>query len=171
MAISNINLTMNASSYGAYEQRLTSATKAELDRLGIPYDPNSTTESMGKRLIAEFKSKKANNEQAQNSFTKNNKNQTSDLYEKALKLAQKLGIEPDEGLEFKSLLTLIEQKLEAKVSAAQNNEALLKQLEGYSQELASIQAQSAGANYDTTNKALQMSLEMLSLYNKNYLNR
>ncbi len=170
MAISNINLAMSASSYGAYEQRLTSATKAELERLGIPYDPNKTTEAQGKALIAEFKSKEAHNKQAQNNFTKSNKNKTSDLYEKALKLAQKLGVEPEEGLEFNSLLALIEQKLEAKISSAQNNQMLLKQLEGYSQELASIQAESTGASYDTTNRALQMSLEMLSLYNKNYLN-
>lgn len=171
MAISNVNLAMAASSYGAYEQRLTPATKAELDRLGIPYDPNSTTETQGRALIAEFKSKNANNEKAQNNFTKNHKKQTNDLYEKAVKLAQKLGIEPEEGVEFKSLLSLIEQKLEDKISLAQNNVNLLKQLEGYSQELASIQAESIGAGYDTTNKALQMSLEMLSLYNKNYLNQ
>ena len=170
MAISNINLAMAASSYGAYEQKLTPETRAELERLGIPYS-QSITESQAKALIAQFKARKAHDEQAQNSLTKNNKNQTNDLYEKALRLAQKLGIEPDEKIDFKALLTLIEQKLESKISSAQNNETLLKQLEGYSQELASIQAESIGAGYDTTNKALQMSLEMLSLYNKNYLNR
>jgi len=118
------------------------------------------------------KAKNANNEQSQNSFANSRQSAANDLYKRALKLAQNLGIQPEEGIDFKSLLTLIENKLEAKISESQNNQALLKQLEGYSQELASIQAQSTGsAGYDNTNKALQMSLEMLSLYNQNYLNR
>ena len=168
MAISNINLAMSASSYGAYQQKLTSATKAELDKLGIPYNPD-ITEQEGKALLANFKSQKANNEKSQNNFS-NKHNQNNDLLERAKKLAEKLGIKVEEGINFQTLLSQISQALEMKINTNQDNVDLLKQLRGYSEELASIQAQSMGAGYDTTNKALEMSLEMLSLYNKNFLN-
>ena len=169
MAISNINLAMSASSYGAYNQKLTSTTRAELEKLGIPYNPD-ITEREGKALLSNYKAQKANNEKTQNHLS-NNHAQTNDLFERAKKLAQKLGVQVEEGTNFKTLLSLIEQALEAKIQISQNDEKLLKELKGYSQELASIQAQSMGASYDTTNKALEMSLEMLSLYNKNLLNR
>ena len=48
----------------------------------------------------------------------------------------------------------------------------LKELKSLSQELAFIQAQSNGSSgYDNTNQALMASLEMLSEYNKNFLNK
>ncbi|MBR2068277.1 MAG: hypothetical protein IJ877_00810 [Candidatus Gastranaerophilales bacterium] len=168
MSINNVNIAMGAS-YGAYNQKLTQATKAELDKLGIPYNPN-ITEQEGKALIAQRKAQNAHNENSQGNFTKNHNAQSNNLFERAKKLAEKLGVAVDENVNFKTLLSLIEQALETKIQTGQNDMNLLQQLKGYSQELASIQAQSMGTTYDTTNQALQMSLEMLSLYNKNFLN-
>ena len=167
MYINNINLAMSASSYGAYNQKLTQATKAELEKLGIPYTQD-TTEQQGRALIAQHKSQKANNEQS--GFTKEKQQKDSDLLKRAKSLAERLGISYDENTQLKPLLSLIEQALERKVNASQNNRELLEQLKGFSEELASIQAESMGTSFDTTNQALQMSLEMLSLYNRNFLN-
>mgnify|MGYP007068173104 CR=1 FL=1 len=49
MAISSVNYNLNAS-WGAYNQKLTKATKEKLDSLGISYTDNMT-EAEGKRLI------------------------------------------------------------------------------------------------------------------------
>ena len=49
MSISSINLAYGAS-YGAYNQKLTQATKQQLEELGIAYDKN-ITEQEGRRLI------------------------------------------------------------------------------------------------------------------------
>lgn len=169
MSINNINLAMSASSYGAYNQRLTAATKAELDKYGIPYDPN-ISEQQGKALLTQYKSNKAHNEAAKGNFTKNKEQKDPDILRRAKDLADKLGVSYDENIQLKPLLTLIEQALESKINGSQNNETALKQLKDFSEELASIQAESIGATFDTTNHALQMSLEMLSLYNKNLIN-
>ena len=54
----------------------------------------------------------------------------------------------------------------------ENNPIMLEKLNNLSHELANIQAQSNGSSgYDNTNQALMMSLEMLSEYNKNFLNK
>ena len=169
MSVNNINLAMSASSYGAYNQRLTQATKSELEKLGIPYDPN-ITEQEGKSLIAKYKSNKAHNEAAQGNFTKNKEQKDSDLLKRAKDLAEKLGVSYDEGIQLKALLTLIEQALETKINGSQNNEVMLKQLKEFSEELASIQAESMGATFSSSNQALEMSLQMLSLYNQNLVN-
>ena len=166
MTISSINLAMGASSYGAYNQKLTSATKAELEKLGIAYDPN-ITEAEGKRLIQQKKTQdiKKNNEENLQQNT-----QKDSLFEKAKKLAQELGINVDENQNFNSLLAIIESTLEQKIQVNSNNGEMLKKLEGLSRELANIQAQSNGSTgYDSTNQALMKSLEILSQYNKTFL--
>ena len=167
MTISSINLAMGASSYGAYNQKLTSATKAELEKLGIAYDPN-ITEAEGKRLIQQKKTQdiKKNNEENLQQNT-----QKDSLFEKAKKLAQELGINVDENQNFNSLLAIIESTLEQKIQVNSNNGEMLKKLEGLSRELANIQAQSNGSTgYDSTNQALMKSLEIMAQYNMNYLN-
>ena len=68
MVISSINLAMGASSYGAYNQKLTSATKAELDKLGIVYDANMT-EAEGKSLVQKAKAEKSQNENNNSKFS------------------------------------------------------------------------------------------------------
>ncbi len=166
MTISSINLAMSASSYGAYNQKLTNSTKAELEKLGIQYNPN-ITEAEGKKLLAQAKTQNAKNN-SENSMTQNN--QKDSLFEKAKKLAQELGINVDEKQNFESLLSIIENTLEQKIQLNSNNEEMLKKLEGLSRELANIQAQSNGSSgYDSTNQALMTSLEMLSQYNKTFL--
>ena len=170
MAISNVNIAMGASSFGAYQQKLTQATKQELEKLGITYNP-SITEQEGKALIAQKRAQEAHNQNSAGAnFNKNQQSQKNDLFERTKKLAEKLGVPYDEKTDFKTLLSLIEQALESKIQTSQSDMNILKQLKAYSEELASIQAESMGAAYDTTNQALQMSLEMLSLYNKNFLN-
>jgi len=167
MAISSVNYNMMAS-YGAYNQKLTSATKAKLDELKIAYSPE-ITEAEGKKLIQKATAEAHNNQQ-EGSFGQN-QNNTSYLYEKAKALAQKLGISA-ENASFNALLALIESKLEQKIAINKNNEAALKELKSLSQDLASIQAESKGSSgYDNTNQALMESLEMLAQYNKNYLNK
>lgn len=166
MTISSINLAMGASSYGAYNQKLTSATKAELEKLGIQYNPN-ITEAEGKKLIQQTKTQNTENN-SENGTTKNN--QKDSLFEKAKELAQKLGIKVEENQNFDSLLSIIENSLEQKIQVNSNNEEMLKKLEGLSRELANIQAESNGsAGYNSTNQALMASLEMLSQYNKTFL--
>ncbi len=166
MTISSINLAMGASSYGAYNQKLTSATKAELEKLGITYNPN-ITEAEGKKLIQQKKTQDTQNNSEHNLGQNTNKDS---LFEKAKELAEKIGIKVDEKENFTSLLAKIESTLEEKIQASSNNEEMLEKLRGLSQELANIQAQSNGSvGYDSTNQALMASLEMLSQYNKNFL--
>lgn len=168
MGISSINLAYGAS-YGAYNQKLTQATKQQLEELGIAYDKN-ITEQEGRRLIKAHEAQKHQQENQSGMFQ--NPQNSSDLFEKAKKLAQKVGVSFPEDIEFKQLLGLIETKLEEKIAASSNNVAALKELKSLSQDLAFIQAQSNGSSgYDNTNQALMASLEMLSEYNKNYLNR
>ena len=166
MTISSINLAMGASSYGAYNQKLTSATKAELEKLGITYNPN-ITEAEGKKLIQQKKTQDTQNNSEHNLGQNTNKDS---LFEKAKELAEKIGIKVDEKENFTSLLAKIESTLEEKIQASSNNEEMLEKLRGLSQELANIQAQSNGSvGYNSTNQALMASLEMLSQYNKNFL--
>ncbi len=166
MTISSVNLAMSASSYGAYNQKLTSATKAELEKLGIVYDPN-ITEAEGKKLIQQKKTQDTQKNSQQNLGQNSDSNS---LFEKAKKLAQELGIKVDEKQNFDTLLSIIESTLEQKIQVNSTNEEMLKKLEGLSRELANIQAQSSGSSgYNSTNQALMKSLEMLSQYNKTFL--
>lgn len=169
MAISSINLAMSASSYGAYNQKLTATTKTELDKLGIIYDPN-ITEAEGKALIQKANLKEAQNNNKSSLF--GNKQQTSDLFEKAKELAKKLGIEVEESTQFNQLLAIIEATLEDRIEVNKGNMNELAKLRSLSQDLAFIQAMSTGSTgLNSTNRALEMSLEMLSLYNQNFLNK
>lgn len=168
MGISSISYAMGAS-YGAYSQKLTQDTKQKLEELGIPFNSN-ISEQEGKKLIKAYEASKNENAN-QNSLFQNQTN-SNDLFKKAKKLAEKLGIAVPEGANFQQVLTSIEVKLEEKLQSAQGNVSQLKELKNLSQELAYIQAQSNGsAGYDATNQALMTSLEMLSEYNKNFLNR
>jgi len=159
---------MSASSYGAYKQRLSEATKEKLKTLGIPFNEN-ISENEGQALIRQANIKKSQEELNQNNFSQSRQDK-SDLYKQALSLAEKLGVKVSEGTTFEQLISTLESALEAKVTNAKGNYDLLQRLEVYSRELASIQAQGkGGSGYDSTNQALMMSLEMLSQYNRNFL--
>jgi len=165
MTIKSVNIAMGAS-YGAYSRKLTPETKAKLLKYGIPFSEN-TTESNGQALLRSFEASKKQELNQQSSS--NNAKSQSDLFEKAKKLAQKIGVSVDENIQFHQLVIIIQQVLEQKISASENNITALKELRGYSQELADIQALGNGSSgYDNTNQALMMSLEMLSEYNKNF---
>lgn len=167
MGISSINLAYSAS-YGAYNQKLTQSTRQKLEALGIPFNQNITEEE-GKRLIKAYEAQKREDANQQGMFQ--NPSNTNDLFEKAKKLAQKLGVQIPEEANFTQVLAIIESKLKEKIEANSNNPAELKKLQALSEELAFIQAQSNGsAGYDATNEALMSSLELLSEYNKNFLN-
>lgn len=167
MTVSSVNYNLGAS-WGAYSQKLTSATKAKLEELGIPYN-SEMSEAEGKKLIQTVTAQQSS--QKQGSFSQNSGNSNS-LFEKARALAQKLGIAVDENVNFEALLAAIEAKIEQRLEVSKNDEAALKELRSLSQELAGIQAESKGSSgYDNTNRALMESLEMLAQYNKNYLNR
>lgn len=168
MGISSINLAYGAS-YGAYSQRLTQATRQKLEDLGIPYNSNITEEE-GKKLIKAHEAQKQENANQKGMFQ--NSSNSNDLFEKAKKLAEKLGIQVEEGVNFQQLLMVIQTKIEEKVAASSNDINALKELKNLSQELAFIQAQSNGSSgYDNTNQALMATLEMMSEYNKNFLNK
>ena len=168
MGISKVNYSLGAS-WGAYNQKLTQATKSKLDELGIAYKDNITEEE-AKKLIKTYEASQKEN--ANNEFLSNNNASKNDLFEKAKKLAQKVGVEVQEGVNFQQLLYLIESKLSQKINANSNNIEALKELKSLSQELASIQAQSNGSSgYNDTNRVLLASLEMMSEYNKNLLNK
>ncbi|MBQ4646570.1 MAG: hypothetical protein IJB79_04405 [Candidatus Gastranaerophilales bacterium] len=168
MGISSVNIAYGAS-YGAYNQRLTQATRQKLEALGIPYNQNITEEE-GKRLIKAFEAQKRENANQQGMFQ--NPSNSNDLFEKAKKLAEKLGIQVPKEVNFQQLLMAIQTKIEERLAISSNDINALKELKGLSQELAFIQAQSNGSSgYDSTNQALMTSLEMLGEYNKNFLNR
>jgi len=168
MGIKSINIAMGAS-YGAYTQKLTRATRQQLEQLGIPFDSN-ITESEGKNLIASHKIQQGENAK-QEGFSQQ-KNGDNSLFERAKKLALKLGIAVNENIDFEQLLALIENKLEEEIRINKNNPAELMELNSLSRELSSIQAESGGSmGYDNTNQALLMSLEMLGQYNKNFLKK
>lgn len=170
MGIYSINQAMSASSYGAYTQKLTEATKAKLEELGIAYNQNMS-ESEGKKLIREAELKKSQTENQQQNFNQSQQDK-SDLFKKALSLAEKLGVNVPEDASFEKLISILEQALEVRVNQANGDYEQLQKLQNYSRELASIQAQSkGGSGYDSTNEALMKSLEMLSQYNRNFLNK
>ena len=161
MSIRSISYNINAS-YGAYNQKLTAKTKAELDSANIPYNQN-TTESEGRKLLS---SAKSHNEQSLFS------GENDSLKKRALELAKQLGISVNEDMGLQQILGLIEQALRQRISVNKNDIDEIKKLKEFSSELASIQAAVNGSSgYDNTNQALMMSLEMLSEYNKNFLNR
>ena len=167
MTVSSISTSMSATQWGAYQQKLSEATKAELEKLNIPYT-DSTTESQAKILID-----KAKEQQAQEETNSNAQNGTStdELLEQAKKLAQKIGLSVDENISFEELMTKLETTLEEKIKASSDNVQMLNQLKEYSRQLATLQAQSVGSSgMDSTNQALMMSLEMLGQYNKSFLN-
>ena len=168
MGITSINYTMGAS-WGAYSQKLTQATKTKLDSLGIPYNENISEEE-AKKLIKSYEASAKQN--ANNESNSKNNSSASDLFEKAKKLAQKVGIEVPEGINFQQLIMAIEAKISQRLNANSNNIEALKELKSLSQELAFIQAQSNGSSgYDNTNRVLLASLEMMGEYNKNLLNK
>ena len=168
MGISSINLAYGAS-YGAYSQRLTQATRQKLESLGIPCNGN-LSEDEGKKLIKAYEAQKRENANQQGMFQ--NPSNSNDLFEKAKKLAEKLGIQVPQDINFQQLLMVIQTKIEERLALSSNDINALKELKGLSQELAFIQAQGSGSSgYDNTNQALMTSLEMLSEYNKNFLNK
>lgn len=168
MSIGSINLAMGAS-YGAYNQKLTQQTRSQLEALGIPYSP-TISEQEGKALLR--KAQSAKKDENQNLSQNKNPKTKDDLLERAQKLAQKLGIYVEEGMGLNSLLEKIESNLEQRIYANQNNIDALNTLKGFSQELSMIQAQ-ADATSQTNNaqEALMNSLEVLSMYNKNFLHK
>lgn len=170
MSIGTINIAMGAS-YGAYNQKLTTQTRQQLEALGIPFSP-TITEQEGRALIKKAQnSSKGSNEQDL-SKNKNPNTPKDDLLERAQKLAQKLGISVQEGMGLNSLLEKIESNLEQKIYANQNNIMALDMLKGFSQELSAIQAQAnTGMNQNGAEQALMKSLEVLSLYNKNFMHQ
>ena len=168
MGISSINIAMGTS-YGAYNQKLSESTKQKLEELGIQYNSN-ITETQAQKLISTFQAQK--NAQNEKKNTSSNNNQQNDLFERAKKLAQKIGINVSEKENFESLIQKIETNLEQKISTNKNNMTALKELQSLSSELSLIQAQGSGSmGYNNQNQALMDSLEALSLYNKNYLLR
>ena len=173
MGISSVNMAMGASSFGAYNQKLTEATKTKLEELGIPYDSNMT-EAQGKAIIQKYQNMKSRESSDKSSLNQNN-NPKDFLMERALELAKKLGISVPEQMNLTQVLALIQTELENRVRVNSSNEQELKKLRNYAQELSSLQAQSSGSmGFDSSNKALEMSLEMLSMYNQynqNFLNK
>lgn len=168
MGITSVNIA-NGASYGAYNQKLTPATRAKLEELGIAYDA-STTEQEARRKIREHEL--TNKEKLENKFNQNDNQPKDELLERAKKLAEKVGIQVEEGMQFTQIIAIIESSLESKVQQNSNDVAMLTKLQGLSQELANLQAQAGGySGYDNTNEALMMSLEMLGQYNKNFLHR
>ena len=163
MSIRSVNYNINAS-YGAYNQKLTASTKRELDEAGIPYNSN-TTEQEGKKLLMNAKT---NNDQSLFS----NQNSGNSLMERAIALAKKLGVQVSDEMDLKQILALIENALEQKIAVSKNDIEEIRRLREFSTELAGLQAQASGSSgFDNTNQALMMSLEMLSEYNKNFLNK
>ena len=166
MAINSVSMSMNGTQWGAYTQKLSQATKDEMDRLGIPYN-DSTSESQAKMLIEQAKTQQDKN----NNTSNNNASSQNSLLEQAKKLAQKLGLSVDEKANFEELLSQIETTLEEKINTNSDNVQMLTELKGYSRQLAMLQSQATGSyGSDSTNQALMMSLEMLSQYNKSFLN-
>lgn len=168
MGINSIKLAYGAS-YGAYNQKLTPETKQKLESLGIPFNSN-ITEQEGKNLLKAHEAKKEE-KTGQDTLFQNPQNSNS-LLEKAKKLAEKLGIQVPENVNFQQLLIAIETKIEQRLALSSNDINAIKELKNLSQELAFLQAQSKGSSgYDSSNQALMDSLEMLSKYNKNFLNK
>ena len=169
MTISSINIAMGASSYGAYNMKLTQATANKLNELGISYDPN-ITEAQGQQLLRSAQAAQKTQYTKDNTSNKDD-NSNNEIYKKVLELAKKLGISP-EGMSFNELISKIEETLENKIASATNDESKLLELKQLSQTLADIQAQNTGSmGFDATNKALEMSLELLSQYNRGFVNQ
>ncbi len=170
MTINNIQLALGASSYGAYNQKLTQTTKQKLEELGIQYNQN-ITEQEAKKLIAKCELNAQNSKETNKESSFSNKDKDKDeLFEQLRSLAQKIGINVSENNDFKSLINIVENTIEEKIKAASNDESELLNLKNLSLELANIQSKSVNSqSLNNSNQALMMSLEMLSQYNKNFL--
>ncbi len=168
MTLSSVNLgyaAQSMASWGAYNKKLTSQTKAELDKLAIPYSQD-ITEAQAKSLIAAYKKTQETKKNAK----EDNTNGKSDLLQRAKDLAQKLGIKIDENADFQAILTKIEEIINQKALENKDNINVLEQLKSLNFELNSIQAQATGSmSYSNVNQTLMESLEMLSKYNKTFL--
>lgn len=174
MAISNVQMLSNASSFGAYNQKLTQTTKQKLEELGISYNSN-ITEQEAQKLISKYETANAQkSEQSgqQGLFSSQDQNKDENL-EQLKKLAAQLGIATEEKPDFNKLIKQVEAALQEKIQASGNDINQLQYLKGLSQDLANIQSQKDGSSssYNSSNQALMMSLEMLSQYNKNLLHR
>lgn len=167
--INNINLAMSGASYGAYNQKLTQATKKKLDELGLSYS-NDMTEQEGKKIIAQYQASKSENN-SNSSLSMSSQNQSTDFQRQRLEeLARRLGISVSANQSNEDLISLIEQRLEERIRSAQDDKSELEILKNMSRELASIQAMKSGSmGFDASNQALSLSLEMLAQYNKNLL--
>lgn len=167
MSVNAVNTGMNATQWGAYRQKLSEATKAELMRLHIPFN-DTMTETEARALIAQALAKQ---EKTNNNPSNQNNSPKDNLFEQAEKLAKQLGIQVEKNIGFEELLAKIETALEDKIKNSSNDIQMLNQLKDYSRQLSFIQSQAMGAtNNDSTNQALMMSLEMLSQYNKSFIN-
>ncbi len=167
MTIGSINLAMSASSWGAYAQKLTNETRQKLLELNIPFD-EGITENQAKALIAKElqKPNKANNSKDE----KSPKNSSS-LLEQALQLAKKLNIEVDKEKPLEELLSEIEEKLSSKINQNKDNKSTLVELLSLSEALSNLQAQAQGTMGYNNSDNLMKSLELMSEYNKNFLNK
>jgi len=172
-SVNNINLAMSGSSYGAYSQKLTQATKSKLEELGITYNQN-TTEAQAQQMIRKYQAAKGSENQtlSQNQEEQSSSSQDSNK-ERLINLAKQIGLTVDEKASFNEIASEVELELEKKIQASSDDKNQLLELKSLSRELASIQAQAQGASgmNQNTNQALMLSLEMLSMYNKNFLNQ
>lgn len=169
MTISSVNLgyqNQYASSWGAYNQKLSKETQAKLDKYGIAYS-SDITESQAKALISAYEK----TQKTKNSSSQDNTSGKDDLFERAKQLAKKVGIEVNEDENFQNLLTKIDEVINQKAIENRGNVSALEKLKSLSYELSSLQAESTGSmGYNNSiNKTLMDSLEMLSQYNKNFL--
>lgn len=159
---------LNHGSYGAYEQKLTTLTKQKLIENNIPFN-DKTSEKEGQRLLSEaLKKNKTNTERIASG---NDRDSQDPLRKRVESLALKVGVKVKPGEDLKKVLNEIEENLKEKLKESGNDIGTVLELRGLSLELAGLQGELNGSSgYDNTNQPLIASLEMLSQYNKNFMN-
>lgn len=162
MTIRSINIAYGASSYGAYNKKLTQQTKDELEKLGIAYDKNITEDKA--RVLIKSKTVKTNS-----SAKEETSEGRDDLFEKAVRLAKKLGIVVTGRESFQEIMSKIESVIKQKAMENKTDIKALEELKSISYEFSALQAQTTGSLGFNSTKSLMDSLEMLSKYNRTFL--
>ena len=180
-AIGNMGMTTNFLGLASSAQKLTDATKKQLESLGIDAT-KITTETQGQTAIQQAQSSQtsqaAQTQQSQNGAPKHTGGnaEIEALKTQAIALASQLGITVQSNEKLSEIMAAIQPALDAKLSAAGNDpskraevQALQSEFTSISSSLSNIQAQqSQQAQGSQGSQAISTSLSSMAVMNMVY---
>ena len=160
-SISAISSSISSSYITQSSDTLSEETKAKLTALGI--DPSTvSSESEAQSIIAQAEAAAQIEEQSGEQASSSSSEQ--DLISKAQELADKVGVSLSQNDSLDEMCGKISAKIESLTEQCGTDAAKLSTLQGYSQELANINAQYA--QVQTNQQNMFAAMNMLSVSNK-----